>query len=177
MPLRSPPADTREGETCVHEETLDEITHNRHRHAVSAPTLEAPFIALHRTRCLICASSSYLLRVREHRLLPECPHAPVLGGPRAAADREPENGPGRGGDGAGCDVAHWRRVTFFFNLSLLGGVPGLALTSFFSFPSLSFATAERRLLQPSDCVYSESLTPQGKLVACRRNVTEILVCK
>ncbi|XP_011607167.2 rap guanine nucleotide exchange factor 5 [Takifugu rubripes] len=35
-------------------------------------------------------------------------------------------------------------------------------------------TGERRLLQPSDCVYSESLTPQGKLVACRRDVTEIL---
>lgn len=33
---------------------------------------------------------------------------------------------------------------------------------------------ERRVLQPSDCVYSESLTPQGKLVACRRNLTEIL---
>ncbi|CAF90049.1 unnamed protein product, partial [Tetraodon nigroviridis] len=35
-------------------------------------------------------------------------------------------------------------------------------------------SGERRLLQPSDCVYSESLTPQGKLVACRKDVTEIL---
>ncbi|KAG7245019.1 hypothetical protein INR49_023585 [Caranx melampygus] len=35
-------------------------------------------------------------------------------------------------------------------------------------------SAERRVLQPSDCVYSESLTPQGKLVACRRDLTEIL---
>lgn len=33
------------------------------------------------------------------------------------------------------------------------------------------------MLQASDCVYSESLTPQGKLVACRRDLTEILVCK
>lgn len=33
------------------------------------------------------------------------------------------------------------------------------------------------MLQPSDCVYSESLTPQGKLVACHRDLTEILVCK
>uniref|UniRef100_A0A3P8TIY3 Rap guanine nucleotide exchange factor 5 n=1 Tax=Amphiprion percula TaxID=161767 RepID=A0A3P8TIY3_AMPPE len=37
-----------------------------------------------------------------------------------------------------------------------------------------FVSAERRVLQPSDCVYSESLTPQGKLVACRRDLTEIL---
>ncbi|XP_033831369.1 rap guanine nucleotide exchange factor 5 [Periophthalmus magnuspinnatus] len=35
-------------------------------------------------------------------------------------------------------------------------------------------SGERRVLQPSDCVYSESLTPQGKLVACRRSLTEIL---
>ncbi|XP_053189821.1 rap guanine nucleotide exchange factor 5 isoform X1 [Scomber japonicus] len=35
-------------------------------------------------------------------------------------------------------------------------------------------TGERRVLQPSDCVYSESLTPQGKLVVCRRDLTEIL---
>ncbi|XP_029022949.1 rap guanine nucleotide exchange factor 5 [Betta splendens] len=35
-------------------------------------------------------------------------------------------------------------------------------------------TGERRVLHPSDCVYSESLTPQGKLVACRRDLTEIL---
>uniref|UniRef100_A0A3Q2NMD8 Rap guanine nucleotide exchange factor 5 n=1 Tax=Fundulus heteroclitus TaxID=8078 RepID=A0A3Q2NMD8_FUNHE len=35
-------------------------------------------------------------------------------------------------------------------------------------------TGERRMLQPSDCVYSESLTPQGKLVVCRRDLTEIL---
>ncbi|KAM9340171.1 rap guanine nucleotide exchange factor 5 [Symphorus nematophorus] len=35
-------------------------------------------------------------------------------------------------------------------------------------------TGERRVLQPSDCVYSESLTPQGKLMACRRDLTEIL---
>ncbi|KAK2830273.1 hypothetical protein Q5P01_018204 [Channa striata] len=35
-------------------------------------------------------------------------------------------------------------------------------------------TGERRVLQPSDCVYSESLTPQGKLVACRKDLTEIL---
>uniref|UniRef100_A0A3Q0SAR5 Rap guanine nucleotide exchange factor 5 n=1 Tax=Amphilophus citrinellus TaxID=61819 RepID=A0A3Q0SAR5_AMPCI len=35
-------------------------------------------------------------------------------------------------------------------------------------------TGERRVLQPSDCVYSESLTPQGKLAACRRDLTEIL---
>lgn len=40
-----------------------------------------------------------------------------------------------------------------------------------------FVSEERRVLQPSDCVYSESLTPQGKLVACRRDLTEILVCK
>lgn len=40
----------------------------------------------------------------------------------------------------------------------------------------TFVPVERRLLQSSDCVYSESLTPQGKLVACRRDVTEILVC-
>lgn len=38
-------------------------------------------------------------------------------------------------------------------------------------------SAERRALQPSDCVYSESLTPQGKLVTCHRDLTEILVCK
>lgn len=38
-------------------------------------------------------------------------------------------------------------------------------------------SAERRVLHPSDCVYSESLTPQGKLVACRRDLTEILVSK
>uniref|UniRef100_A0A096LQ70 Rap guanine nucleotide exchange factor 5 n=1 Tax=Poecilia formosa TaxID=48698 RepID=A0A096LQ70_POEFO len=37
-----------------------------------------------------------------------------------------------------------------------------------------FVSAERRMLQPSDCVYSESLTPQGKLVACHRDLTEIL---
>uniref|UniRef100_A0A3Q3X5Q4 Ras-GEF domain-containing protein n=1 Tax=Mola mola TaxID=94237 RepID=A0A3Q3X5Q4_MOLML len=30
----------------------------------------------------------------------------------------------------------------------------------------------RRVLQPSDCVYSESLTPQAKLMACRRDLTE-----
>ncbi|XP_056154444.1 rap guanine nucleotide exchange factor 5 [Lampris incognitus] len=35
-------------------------------------------------------------------------------------------------------------------------------------------TGERRMLQPSDCVYSESLTPQGKLMACRRDLTEIM---
>ncbi|MEQ2221661.1 hypothetical protein ILYODFUR_018009 [Ilyodon furcidens] len=35
-------------------------------------------------------------------------------------------------------------------------------------------TGERRMLQPSDCVYSESLTPQGKLVACHRDLTEVL---
>uniref|UniRef100_A0A672HIN4 Rap guanine nucleotide exchange factor 5 n=1 Tax=Salarias fasciatus TaxID=181472 RepID=A0A672HIN4_SALFA len=35
-------------------------------------------------------------------------------------------------------------------------------------------TGDRRVLQPSDCVYSESLTPQGKLVACRRDLNEIL---
>ncbi|KAM4629937.1 rap guanine nucleotide exchange factor 5 [Polymixia lowei] len=35
-------------------------------------------------------------------------------------------------------------------------------------------TGERRLLQPSDCVYSESLTPQGKLMACCRDLTEIM---
>ncbi|PWA15332.1 hypothetical protein CCH79_00008489 [Gambusia affinis] len=35
-------------------------------------------------------------------------------------------------------------------------------------------TGERRVLQPSDCVYSESLTPQGKLVACHRDLTEML---
>ncbi|KAM8883613.1 rap guanine nucleotide exchange factor 5 [Synchiropus picturatus] len=35
-------------------------------------------------------------------------------------------------------------------------------------------SGERRLLQPSDCVYSESLTPQGKLLACRRDLTELL---
>ncbi|XP_056296978.1 rap guanine nucleotide exchange factor 5 isoform X2 [Pseudoliparis swirei] len=35
-------------------------------------------------------------------------------------------------------------------------------------------TGERRVLHPSDCVYSESLTPQGKLVACRRDLTEML---
>ncbi|XP_033493564.1 rap guanine nucleotide exchange factor (GEF) 5a [Epinephelus lanceolatus] len=35
-------------------------------------------------------------------------------------------------------------------------------------------SGERRVLQPSDCVYSESMTPQGKLVACRRDLTEIL---
>uniref|UniRef100_A0A3Q2ZFH0 Rap guanine nucleotide exchange factor (GEF) 5a n=1 Tax=Kryptolebias marmoratus TaxID=37003 RepID=A0A3Q2ZFH0_KRYMA len=35
-------------------------------------------------------------------------------------------------------------------------------------------TGERRVLQPSDCVYSESLTPQGKLMACHRDLTEIL---
>lgn len=49
------------------------------------------------------------------------------------------------------------------------------LTYFCSFFFSAFVTEERRLLQPSDCVYSESLTPQGKLVACRRDVTEILV--
>lgn len=31
------------------------------------------------------------------------------------------------------------------------------------------------MLQPSDCVYSESLTPNGKLVACRRDLNEVLV--
>uniref|UniRef100_A0A3Q2XVX3 Rap guanine nucleotide exchange factor (GEF) 5a n=2 Tax=Hippocampus comes TaxID=109280 RepID=A0A3Q2XVX3_HIPCM len=35
-------------------------------------------------------------------------------------------------------------------------------------------TGERRMLQPSDCVYSESLTPQGRLVVCRRDLAEIL---
>ncbi|KAL3043979.1 hypothetical protein OYC64_003755 [Pagothenia borchgrevinki] len=35
-------------------------------------------------------------------------------------------------------------------------------------------TGERRVLQPSDCVYSESLTPQGKLVVCRRDLNEIM---
>ncbi|KAM6974790.1 rap guanine nucleotide exchange factor 5 [Tautogolabrus adspersus] len=35
-------------------------------------------------------------------------------------------------------------------------------------------SGERRVLQPSDCAYSESLTPQGKLMACRRDLTEIL---
>uniref|UniRef100_A0A3P9HWW1 Rap guanine nucleotide exchange factor 5 n=1 Tax=Oryzias latipes TaxID=8090 RepID=A0A3P9HWW1_ORYLA len=35
-------------------------------------------------------------------------------------------------------------------------------------------TGERRVLQPSDCVYSESLTPNGKLVACRRDLNEVL---
>lgn len=35
-------------------------------------------------------------------------------------------------------------------------------------------TGERRMLQPSDCVYSESLTPEGRLVACHRDLTEIL---
>uniref|UniRef100_A0A3Q2D0E2 Rap guanine nucleotide exchange factor (GEF) 5a n=1 Tax=Cyprinodon variegatus TaxID=28743 RepID=A0A3Q2D0E2_CYPVA len=35
-------------------------------------------------------------------------------------------------------------------------------------------TGERRMLQPSDCVYSESLTPQGKLVVCHRDLTEIM---
>ncbi|XP_077446301.1 rap guanine nucleotide exchange factor (GEF) 5a [Stigmatopora argus] len=35
-------------------------------------------------------------------------------------------------------------------------------------------SGERRTLQPSDCVYSESLTPQGKLVVCRRDFVEIL---
>lgn len=35
-------------------------------------------------------------------------------------------------------------------------------------------TGERRVLQPSDCVYSESLTPQSKLLACRRDLTEIM---
>ncbi|XP_061738781.1 rap guanine nucleotide exchange factor 5 isoform X1 [Nerophis ophidion] len=35
-------------------------------------------------------------------------------------------------------------------------------------------TGERRMLHPSDCVYSESLTPQGKLVACHRDLTEML---
>lgn len=39
------------------------------------------------------------------------------------------------------------------------------------------ASPERRVLQPSDCVYSESLTPQAKLMACRRDLTEILVWK
>lgn len=55
-------------------------------------------------------------------------------------------------------------------------IPAL-LTSFFPFFFSAFVIEERRLLQPSDCVYSESLTPQGKLVACRRDVTEILVRK
>lgn len=50
------------------------------------------------------------------------------------------------------------------------------LTSFLPFFLPTFVPVERRLLQHSDCVYSESLTPQGKLVACRRDVTEILVC-
>ncbi|XP_051928656.1 rap guanine nucleotide exchange factor 5 isoform X2 [Hippocampus zosterae] len=35
-------------------------------------------------------------------------------------------------------------------------------------------TGERRMLQPSDCVYSESLTPQGRLVVCRRDLAEIM---
>ncbi|CAL8362270.1 unnamed protein product [Arctogadus glacialis] len=35
-------------------------------------------------------------------------------------------------------------------------------------------TGERRLLQPSDCVYSESLTPQGRLAVCRKDLTEVL---
>ncbi|KAM6959559.1 rap guanine nucleotide exchange factor 5 [Aplochiton taeniatus] len=35
-------------------------------------------------------------------------------------------------------------------------------------------SGERRVLQPSDCVYSESLTPQAKLVACRRDLMEIM---
>ncbi|XP_074468856.1 rap guanine nucleotide exchange factor 5 isoform X2 [Sebastes fasciatus] len=40
--------------------------------------------------------------------------------------------------------------------------------------AVAMQTGERRVLQPSDCVYSESMTPQGKLVACRRDLTEIL---
>uniref|UniRef100_A0A672HE80 Rap guanine nucleotide exchange factor (GEF) 5a n=1 Tax=Salarias fasciatus TaxID=181472 RepID=A0A672HE80_SALFA len=42
---------------------------------------------------------------------------------------------------------------------------------------LRLSVSDRRVLQPSDCVYSESLTPQGKLVACRRDLNEILVWK
>lgn len=54
-----------------------------------------------------------------------------------------------------------------------------SLSSSFCFSPFLYTvvSAERRVLQPSDCVYSESLTPQGKLVACRRDLTEILVCK
>lgn len=64
---------------------------------------------------------------------------------------------------------------FFFHLfALLHPCPAHLLFSSFL---RAFVTEERRLLQPSDCVYSESLTPQGKLVACRRDVTEILVRK
>uniref|UniRef100_A0A3Q3X5Q0 Ras-GEF domain-containing protein n=1 Tax=Mola mola TaxID=94237 RepID=A0A3Q3X5Q0_MOLML len=36
------------------------------------------------------------------------------------------------------------------------------------------AVMSHTVLQPSDCVYSESLTPQAKLMACRRDLTEVL---
>lgn len=55
------------------------------------------------------------------------------------------------------------------SLALIVNIPSLLLCM--------CVCVERRMLQPSDCVYSESLTPQGKLVACRRDLTEILVCK
>lgn len=54
------------------------------------------------------ASRSYLLRVRDGWLVPECPRTPLDGGPRAAEDCGPENGQSRRRDGACCDVAHRR---------------------------------------------------------------------
>lgn len=143
------------------------------------------------------SSSSYLLCVCERWLLPECPHTPFLGGPWTAEDCEPETGQSRRGDGACCDVTNWRymlRMLVWYTLlstevfafppeiiylvqkgfpAFLHPCPAhIMFTFFFS----TFVLEERRLLQRSDCVYSESLTPQGKLVACRRDVTEILVC-
>lgn len=78
-----------------------------------------------------------------------------------------------------CDQHCWFFLLFSWHYLIFNkGFPH-PCTAHLLFPFFfsAFVVEERRLLQPSDCVYSESLTPQGKLVACRRDVTEILVRK
>lgn len=216
--LRSPPADTREGETTfsqIHNSRCS-VLHttvfwecrwkfylNLHtkmsskcQHSHQQWLFFSQFFALCWTFSIWFSSSSYLLRVCERRLLPECSHTSLLGGPRVAEDREPETGQSRRGDGACCDVKYWRymerntcmihvnRDFHLFSWQYLLCTEGFSCLSvllprllhFYPFFLPTLVPVERRLLQPSDCVYSESLTPQGKLVACRRDVTEILVC-
>lgn len=38
-----------------------------------------------------------------------------------------------------------------------------------------FCVTEKRVLQPHDSIYSESLVAPGRLIACRRDLSEILV--
>uniref|UniRef100_A0A3B5MYI7 Rap guanine nucleotide exchange factor (GEF) 5a n=1 Tax=Xiphophorus couchianus TaxID=32473 RepID=A0A3B5MYI7_9TELE len=82
-------------------------------------------------------------------------------------------------------VSHWSRLYKDFLKeeehvrSFMKTLYSYVLEDVYEFPSLEkdlkeFHKLLRRMLQPSDCVYSESLTPQGKLVACHRDLTEIL---